>query len=321
MAEVVAGGLRFHVQRPASQHDSGRPVVVFIHGLVVDNLSSFYYTLANPVVRAGAEVILYDLRGHGRSERPETGYGADDAVADLDGLLDALSIDRPVYLVGNSFGGVVAARMGLLHPERVAGLVLIESHCTGARWVEEMSNTLTAIALGLETDRVHDQLAELGERRWARQAGVANALLNETTLIEDLATSSPLRPDELAALDCPVLGVYGEHSDIVSAARDLDRYVPDGTVVILPGLGHTILRDATDTVRDLILTWLAPALSEPGGRPGSTPQPTTRAHPTGPQPTGPEAAGPQAAGPQAATRNAGQPGTAPHIRLIKGGGR
>lgn len=270
MAEVIAGGLRFHVQRPAPRADQRRPVVVFIHGLVVDNLSSFYYTLANPVAMAGCEVILYDLRGHGRSERPPTGYSADDAVADLDALLDALGIDTPVYLVGNSFGGVVAARMGLIHPERVAGLVLIESHCTGGRWVEEMSNTLTAIALGLELDRVHDQLGRLGERRWARQAGVANALLNETTLIEDLATSKPLRHHELAALDCPVLGVYGEHSDIVSAARDLEQYVPDGTVVILPGLGHTILREATDTVRDLVLTWLADAM-----RPRSFQAPST----------------------------------------------
>src|SRR5258706_10835045 len=106
MADVVANGVRHHVQRLGSPRPDGR-TVVFVHGLVMDNLSSFYFTLANPIA-AGAEVILYDLRGHGMSERPPRGYAVADLVADLAALLDALSIDHPVDLVGNSFGGLVA---------------------------------------------------------------------------------------------------------------------------------------------------------------------------------------------------------------------
>jgi alpha-beta hydrolase superfamily lysophospholipase len=76
MAEIIAGGIRFHVQRlPA--HDATRsrndstdpPTIVFVHGLIADNMAGFYYTLANPAARAGADVILYDLRGHGSTER------------------------------------------------------------------------------------------------------------------------------------------------------------------------------------------------------------------------------------------------------------
>ena len=47
MAEVVANGVRFHVQHLSD----GDPTVVFLHGLVVDNSSSWYYTVANPVAR------------------------------------------------------------------------------------------------------------------------------------------------------------------------------------------------------------------------------------------------------------------------------
>src|ERR1044072_8784391 len=97
--------------------------------------------LAAPVVDAGAEAILYDLRGHGRSERPPTGYGLHDGVADLLGLLDALGVRHPVYLLGNSYGAILATRVAILHPERVAGLIIVEGQCVtegDAAWVEDM---------------------------------------------------------------------------------------------------------------------------------------------------------------------------------------
>ena len=69
MPAIRANGARFHVQQLATTAGADAPTVVFVHGLVTDNLSSFYYTLAGPVVAAGARAVLYDLRGHGRSER------------------------------------------------------------------------------------------------------------------------------------------------------------------------------------------------------------------------------------------------------------
>lgn len=70
MPDICANGARFHMQWLGSKAGVKVPTVVFVHGLVIDNLASFYYTLAGPVVSAGARAILYDLRGHGRSCRP-----------------------------------------------------------------------------------------------------------------------------------------------------------------------------------------------------------------------------------------------------------
>src|SRR5712664_3311957 len=106
MAHVVANGVTLHVQRLRRQQSSpgeleaAGPVVVFLHGLVIDNLSSLYYSLANPIAQAGADAILYDQRGHGLSERPPSGYRIEDSVADLGTLLDALEVSGPVHLVG-----------------------------------------------------------------------------------------------------------------------------------------------------------------------------------------------------------------------------
>src|SRR5512134_897411 len=115
MADVVANGVRLHVQRLGG----GPRTVVFVHGLVMDNLSSFYFTLANPAAESAA-VVLYDQRGHGLSERPPAGYTVASLVDDLAALLAALAITGPVQLVGNSFGGTLALAFAAAHPERVA---------------------------------------------------------------------------------------------------------------------------------------------------------------------------------------------------------
>jgi len=260
MADVVANGLKFHVQRLLPKHPIPCTTVVFVHGLIIDNLSSFYYTLAGPVMDAGAEAFLYDLRGHGRSERPAAGYGPDDSVADLAALLDACGIDHPVYLLGNSYGAVVAARMAMTHPHRVAGIVLVEGHyatVAGSSWEEDMANTLTAGAMRLERDQLAQQAFKLSHRKFAKFLRTADNLLNGTSIINDLACGRSLEPDDLRSIECPVLAVYGEASELVGSADVLRANVADLTLEIYPGLAHTVLAEATDDLRDSALRWLA----------------------------------------------------------------
>jgi pimeloyl-ACP methyl ester carboxylesterase len=266
MAEVTARGIRFHVQtmEPCDPDQDTAPdpppVVVFIHGLVMDNLSSFYYTLAGPVSAAGARAVLYDLRGHGMSERTTAGYSAADAVADLFGVLDGLGHTAPVYLVANSFGGVIALNAALARPDRIAGLVLVESYGPAERageWTEDMLNTLGKSALVLEYERLADQLMAIGWRQRGRQAQTADALINGTSLLDDLAAVEPIRPVDLAAVSCPVLAVYGEHSDVVEAGHLLLRSVPNCTLHVLPGHAHTVLREGTAELLEAMLPWLA----------------------------------------------------------------
>lgn len=265
MAEVRTGGLRFHVQRLGS----GEPTVVFLHGLVMDNLSSWYFTVANPVARV-ATALLYDLRGHGRSERPESGYGVADMVADLGGVLDGCDIDSPVHLVGNSFGGLLGLAFALEHPDRVASLVLVDAHISDGGWGAEM-----AFTLGLEGDERDRKIAEsfedwLGrhsERKRNRLAKNAEALVYGTSLVADLQASEPFSAQALRSLGCPALLLYGEASDIIDRGRRLARDLPRAELVVLPGCSHSILWEATQTVRDAVVGWVGRWVSR-GGRVG-----------------------------------------------------
>jgi pimeloyl-ACP methyl ester carboxylesterase len=257
MAEVTARGLRFHVQRLGTAREGAAPVV-FLHGLIMDNLSSFYFTLANPAAQLG-EVILYDLRGHGRSERPPSGYGLAEMVADLHALLDALSLTGPVVLAGNSFGGLLALAFAAAHPSRVAGLLLIDAHLGEQGWTEKMAATLE-----LEGE-ARDQMIQasfehwLGrhsERKSTRLAQSAAALVYSTSLVHDLRASASLGEADLARVRCPVLALYGESSDLRAEAEQLGRALPGVALRIYPGCSHSILWEATARVREDTLAFL-----------------------------------------------------------------
>ncbi len=225
---------------------------MFVHGLAMDNLSSYYYTLANPVARAGAEVILYDLRGHGLSECPPSGYGMADSVSDLAALLDALNIDGPVHLVGNSYGGTVVLAFATAHPERVASMVLIEAHFSIAGWAEQIMAT-RAITSESELRHALDQLG----RKVIRLADMADKLLNHTTFVTDLLTVQQISMSRLSTLTCPVRAIYGEHSDVVDYARKLNGHLPQCALTVIPGCDHSVLMNATPQLREIVLEWFA----------------------------------------------------------------
>ena len=141
-----------------------------LHGLVIDNLSSWYYTLANPVALA-ADVHLYDLRGHGRTEMPAAGYTVEDNVDDLVALLDHVG-HRPSRSTCSATASAAWSSLALAHrhPERVASLFLIEAHFAVEGWGEHMAGSLALAAFGLDEDAVQDWLAENADRKLSRLA-------------------------------------------------------------------------------------------------------------------------------------------------------
>lgn len=256
MPQVDANGLRFHVQRLGDDGATERPTVVMLHGLVADNLSSFYYTIANPVGLV-ADTYLYDLRGHGRSEMPPTGYTVHDHVEDLRALLAAWGVDGPVHLVGNSFGGVVALAFTRRFPERVASMVLVEAHFATDGWGEHMAGSLALAAFGLDEDGVKEWLEQNAGRKLSRLARHSEKLLMETSLIDDLQREQPFSREALEEITCPTLAIYGEGSDIIDRAHDLRRHVAGCELHVVPGCTHSVLFEAAAFVRDRSVAWVS----------------------------------------------------------------
>lgn len=115
--EVTSGAVQLHVsERGAGSH------LLFLHGWMADS-SVFDPLLDVMCCDQRLHAITMDLRGHGHSGKPATGYGVEDHSRDVDAVLDACSADR-VTLVGWSMGGAVALHYAATRPDRVEKIVL-----------------------------------------------------------------------------------------------------------------------------------------------------------------------------------------------------
>ncbi len=117
---VPTNGIELHVVEAGPQDG---PPVLLLHGF-----PEFWYAWHRQIAalaRAGFRVVAPDQRGYNVSDKPKdlAGYRVDNLVRDALGLLDALGHDR-VYLAGHDWGGSIAWRLAIDHPERVRALVV-----------------------------------------------------------------------------------------------------------------------------------------------------------------------------------------------------
>lgn len=255
MAEMIVRGIKLHVQRMGK----GEAKVVFIHGFVWDNMSSLYFTVAPAVARI-AEVILYDLRGHGKSECPPTGYTLDDMVEDLSELIRINGWKQGlVHLVGNSYGGLIAVAFALKYPDQVASLVVIDPELTYPEWAEKMRERASKLG-GEDRRRLTEAFREYSGRdkrpEDTQLADTAKLLVEETSLIKDFAAAPILTDEVISRITCPILAYYGENSDVRKFGDQLANSLPQCELRIIPGGSHVILWEGSAQLRQEIPAWI-----------------------------------------------------------------
>lgn len=113
-------------------------------------------------------MVAVDQRGHGLSDKPETGYGFDEVTADLRGLIQALAWGARPILVGQSWGGNVVLEFAARYPGLARGLVLVDggfielSARPGSTW-ERTSTELKPPPLeGIARSEIAARIARIG---------------------------------------------------------------------------------------------------------------------------------------------------------------
>ncbi|MDX6237270.1 MAG: hypothetical protein QOG10_2085 [Kribbellaceae bacterium] len=258
MTKVRVGELDMHVQRlpPVVPPAEGKaPVVVLIHGILYDSLASYYFTLGPTFAAEGMDVVMYDLRGHGRTSRPATGYRLEHHVEDLERLLDALEITEPVHLVGNSFGGSVAFGLAAARPERVATITAIEAEPPVEGWRQRFGEGLAKAKPWLCEDETIELISQARGGHTARLSRAAGKLLQVTTIAEDVLVSRTIDAG-LTALRCPVLALFGAESVLMEQVEYMQSTLASCRMVVLPEQGHSVLIERADEVSELIRHWV-----------------------------------------------------------------
>ena len=120
MTDVLVNGIRLHYQ----VHGEGAPLVLAHgYGATLDMWAEQIEAFSQRY-----QVVVYDMRGHGRTEAPRdwSSYNLDDYVEDQRQLMDHLGIDT-AYVGGLSMGGAIALRFALTHPQRLKALLLCDT--------------------------------------------------------------------------------------------------------------------------------------------------------------------------------------------------
>ncbi len=120
--EVRANGPHFTWHR-----ESGKPPLLLLHGYTGTGALQWSKTVA--LLRKDFDCILPDLLSHGKSAPWDTaraGLSIDDQAAHVITILDSLGVRTPLPVVGNSYGGGVAARLAERYPERISKLVIYD---------------------------------------------------------------------------------------------------------------------------------------------------------------------------------------------------
>jgi pimeloyl-ACP methyl ester carboxylesterase len=239
------------VQAGGPGGESGGPLpVVFVHSL---GGNGGQWALQLDHLRGERRAVALDLRGHGDSDPADDGdYSIPALAADVAAVADQLGLRRFV-LAGHSLGGAVAIDYAGRHPERVAGLLLVDPNGDQTRLPEEqMAPFLEAVRanpLG-EVDWYFRQLVAAGDREAARWVLEDLALTDEGALagaLEAVTRYAPL--PALARYPGPKLSIV---SDMNSLPISLHRLVPDLPAHLLGGTGHWLQMDRPEAFNRLL---------------------------------------------------------------------
>ena len=237
--------------------------LVLLHAFPLD---ARMFDSARPDLSAAATLLTPDLRGFGSGPplgeaTPDLALLADDVVA----AMDAAEMDRAV-VGGVSMGGYIALALQRRHPERVKGLVLVDTRSgpDDAAAVERRQGVAARADAG-DIASGPDAIAPLVAENTADDVRAALAAIAESVPPATIAWAQramAARPDStavLAAASVPVLIMVGEQDTVtpLAAAREMAAAARDAELVELPGVGHLTPAEDPDGFAVVVLDWLS----------------------------------------------------------------
>lgn len=269
---TLRSGVTLHYQQVGQGPD-----MVMIHGLT-GNLAVWHLKIA-PMLWDHFRITTYDLRGHGYSDAPPSGYSADDMATDLGDLMDALEIERS-YLVGHSFGADVALYFALRHPERVREAVAVEAALPAMIYLRSRddwegwgywADVLERSGFDVPPERRSDvdwllRMSLEVPKKWGPLNGLPRnpkpilRLIDETTVAEDSMRVGELTLERISEIQAPVLLIYSDGSAFLGTYDYLRERLPRVRTILLPRSewGHFGPLEQPELVAEHLLASLLP---------------------------------------------------------------
>jgi pimeloyl-ACP methyl ester carboxylesterase len=232
--------------------------VVFVHSLAGN---STHWAAQLRHLRPTRRAVALDLRGHGRSQPPQNGdYTIAGMAGDIEAVVDRLGLKKFV-LVGHSMGGGVALTYAGVHPDRIAGLLLVDPTGDGKQIAEAETKPLLA-----ELDSNYDTTIR---EYWTGIAGPDSAIRErlladlratpQETVVRVFREVLQFDPDPaLAWYHGPILSVVTPYNDQPFSLHRLGKGFPHRVV---SGTGHWIQLDKPEEFNRLLDEFLEKSVS------------------------------------------------------------
>lgn len=257
---------------------AGAPTVVLIHGLGQQASKDWLPVL--PVLAQHYQVLIFDLPGFGRSDRPDTALSPK-MYADLVHWLIAGHSKEPVFVVGHSLGAAIALRHSHDYPDQVKRLLLVDA--AGILQTTVFARHLSRVPDQVQGPKLLQGLVKRGSRVLNRVSGhiqdltaesasplaamagsdVARGLLykDSSNVNAALALVNEDFSPVIRNIKVPVWILWGELDPVapLRTGQALKWLLPEAKLEVLPQVGHVPMRDATEAT----VAWLLNALQAP----------------------------------------------------------
>jgi 3-oxoadipate enol-lactonase len=198
-------------------------------------------------------VLAPDLPGWGENPLPTEPFSLVEFTAEL----------LPGVLVGNSFGGALALRTALAHPDKVDRLVLVAAGLPAWDWTEEMRAYFEAEEQAIEAGDL-EAATEVNMEFWVKPEHRDEVRPQQLRALElQTAHDEPelLWPEmgSLSKLEVPTLVIVGadDHADFLAIAEHLGHGIPNSDLAVVPGAGHLVGVDQPEELNALLLEFLS----------------------------------------------------------------
>lgn len=257
---VLSNGIRLHYWRTGGL---GKPVMILAHGITDYGLN--WATLASKF-EGDYDIIMYDARGHGFSEKPTGPYDLATHVEDLVGLIRALEIKKPI-LIGHSMGGSIVGMTGATYPDLPRAVIMedppieemldqladnvIHDWHTG---IGSQSRLSKAELINLARTERHPGWPDLEYDHWAESKRLV--VPQVVDILEDSEFGNPR--EFFTKITAPTLLLKADVEEKYRQRHHTAaQCLPNGLCIHIDGTGHVMRNDKTAEVERTIRSFLS----------------------------------------------------------------